>query len=73
MNEKDKNKPAMPINTAKPEAVTIGWDGKPHLCDNAGRILFLNAERFIWPEYWGNSDDWPVDPETGERLPIFCP
>jgi hypothetical protein len=49
--------------------VTLGWDGKPHLCFTGGKILFGDADRILYPKYFENGD-WPTDPITKEKLPI---
>lgn len=50
--------------------VTLGWDGKPHLCFKDGRYLPTRAERLLYPSYFVKGQDWPVNPETKEKLPI---
>jgi hypothetical protein len=49
--------------------VTLGWDGKPHLCFEDGSILWGNADRILYPEYFRHGE-FPTDPITGEPLKI---
>jgi hypothetical protein len=54
----------------KPIGATMSWSGTPCLCFEGGYILFGNAERILYPEYFTNGD-WPTNPDTGENLPIY--
>lgn len=49
--------------------VALGWDGKPHLCFEDGKILFGNADKILYPQYF-KKGDFPTDPKTNEKLPI---
>ena len=49
--------------------VTLGWDLKPHLCFEGGFILWGDADRILYPQYFENGD-FPTDPITKEKLPI---
>lgn len=49
--------------------VTWGYDMKPHLCFDNKYILFGNADRVLYKEYFAEGD-WPIDPITKEKLPI---
>jgi hypothetical protein len=49
--------------------VTLGWDLKPHLCFKGGKILWGNADRILYPEYFIEGE-FPVDPVTKEKLII---
>jgi hypothetical protein len=49
--------------------VTMGWDLKPHLAFEGGYILYGNADRILYPQYFKNGE-FPCDPITGESLPI---
>lgn len=59
----------LPSLKLKIRGVTLGWDGRPHLCFDNGNILFGDADKRLFPEYFKNGE-WPTDPETGEKLPI---
>lgn len=50
--------------------VTLGWDGRPTLLFENGRILPRDWEKLRFPEYYptGKDGEWPVDPKTGEKL-----
>lgn len=55
--------------------VTLGFDLRPHLAFSDGTILYGNTDKIFYPEYWPENwkDDkmaWPIDPKTGDRLPI---
>ncbi len=54
----------------KPIGVTMGWDGDVHLAFRNGFILWGDADKTLYPEYW-EAGKWPVDPETKEQLPIY--
>lgn len=51
--------------------VTFGWDLKPHLCFEGGTYLYGNADKILYPEYWPNGINWPINPKTGEELPAI--
>lgn len=53
-----------------PVGVEMGWDMMPHLCFADGRILFGDADKYLYPEYWKDGA-WPTDPVTHEKLPEF--
>jgi hypothetical protein len=53
----------------KPIGVTMGWDLKPHLAFEGGYILYGNADRILYPQYFKDGD-WPIDPETEKKLEI---
>lgn len=38
-------------------SVTLGCDLKPHLCFEGGYILFGNADRILYPEYFNGDDE----------------
>ena len=42
----------------KPVGVTLSWSGKPTLVFVDGSILFGNADRILYPEYYPNNEDW---------------
>lgn len=51
--------------------VTLGWNGKPSLLFDDGKILFCReAELALYPEYF-SSGEWPTDPITQEKLPML--
>jgi hypothetical protein len=52
--------------------VTIGWDGWPTIELEGGYVLPRKAELSMHGKHYPNwpEERWPVDPETGERLPI---
>lgn len=50
--------------------VTLGWDGLPALMREDGTILPRSIERIIYKEYYKKDSDWPIDPITGEKMPI---
>ena len=52
--------------------VTMDWLGRPVTTDGDGFILPPAAEMIINGRYYPNKKygEWPVDPETGEKLPI---
>jgi hypothetical protein len=50
----------------------MGWAGDVVLSFADGTCLFGGHEtdmRF-YPEYFPNKCEWPIDPATGEKLPI---
>jgi hypothetical protein len=57
------------MNRFKIIGVTLGWDGKPHLCFEGGKILWGNADRILYPQYFRNGE-YPTNPVTNEKLPI---
>ena len=61
----------LPSLKLKIKGVTIGYDGEPHLCFENGQILWGNADRILFPEYFPNNSKWPIDPETKKKLPIY--
>lgn len=54
----------------KPIGVTMAWRGEVVLCFDGGTILGCRADRILYPEYFPNKCEWPIDPETGEKLKI---
>ena len=54
----------------KPIGVTLGWDAKVHLCFKGGYILYGDADKILYPQYWQKDSDWPHDPITGNKLKI---
>lgn len=52
--------------------VTLGWDGLPTIVNEDGTIYPRRAELIFhakhYPDY--ENEKWPIDPETGEKLPI---
>jgi len=52
--------------------VTMGWDGMPITTKGDGYILPRKAEMIINKKYYpkGELMEWPVDPDTSEKLPI---
>jgi hypothetical protein len=58
-------------NADKPVGATLNWSGKPTLAFSDGSILFGNADRILYPEYYPNGEEWAINPETGEKMPIF--
>lgn len=56
----------------KPKGVTMGWNGEPMLCFESGQILWSKeVESILYPEYQRNENNWPIDPDTKEPLPIY--
>lgn len=55
----------------KPIGVTLNYNGKPTLVFPDGRILFKNADRILYPEYYPNNCEWAIDPESGEKLTVY--
>lgn len=55
--------------------VTLGWDLCPTIELEDGSILSRKAERIIHGAYYpkGTRGEWPVDPYTGEKLPMADP
>ncbi len=54
---------------------TLGFDCRPHLAFSDGTILWGDTDKIFhseyWPENWReNKMAWPIDPATGEKLPI---
>lgn len=52
---------------------TTDWRGNPITTNGDGYILPRDAEMIINREYYptGELGEWPVDPETGKKLPIW--
>lgn len=52
--------------------VTLDWMGRPITTNGDGYILPRDAEVIINSKYYptGTLGEWPVDPETGKKLPI---
>lgn len=51
--------------------VTLGYDLKPQLYFEDGTILVnQEADKLLYPEYYPDNCDWPIDPLTGEKLEI---
>ena len=50
--------------------VCLGWDGNPHLCFDNKTYLPTKAERILYPSYFIDGQNWPVNPTTKEKLPI---
>lgn len=52
--------------------VTLDWAGHPITTKGDGYILPRRAEMIINAKYYPNgiAGEWPVDPNTGEKLPI---
>jgi hypothetical protein len=62
-----------PASPPRVIGVTIGFDLRPHLAFSDGTILWGDADKIFYPEYWPedvthNKFAWPIDPETGEKL-----
>lgn len=59
------------VTVYKPE-VTLGWDGLPTILLEGGGVLPRGAEKIINSKYYpgGERGEWPIDPETGKRLPM---
>jgi len=53
--------------------VTMDWGGNPITTKGDGYILPRDAEMIINKKYYPNSKvgEWPCDPITGEKLPIW--
>lgn len=54
----------------KPIGVTMDWGGNPTLAFSDGCIYPKQVEQILYKEYYPNGQQWPVDPETGDELPI---
>ena len=56
----------------KPIGVTMGWAGDVVLSFSDGKCLFggHKTDMRFYPEYFPNGCEWPIDPATGEKLPI---
>ena len=56
---------------------TLYWDGKPGICTRKGMGWPRKAEMIFYGDYYKGQEDspnpWPVDPETGEKLPMYKP
>jgi hypothetical protein len=52
---------------------TMGWDAYPTTCNELGMILPREAEMIINSRYYpkGEIGEYPVNPETGELLPVW--
>lgn len=55
----------------KPKYATIDYGGKVCLCDEAGHIIYGGMDKVLFPEFWRDDPNWPHDPVTGKKLPIF--
>jgi hypothetical protein len=50
--------------------VTIGYSARPQLLFEKGKIFYSpQIDRLLYPEYFPDNEEWPIDPKTGERLP----
>ncbi len=54
----------------KPVSVTLGWDMKPALQFSDGKIYPRSIEKDWYSEYYPDGVEWPVDPDTGEKIPM---
>jgi hypothetical protein len=52
--------------------VTLGWDLKPTIVVDGKYVYPRRAELIFHEKYYpeGEKTVWPIDPETGEKLPI---
>lgn len=52
--------------------VTVGWDGYPTILLEGGKVFPRGAELIFNKKYYpkGIPGEWPVDPDTGEKLPV---
>lgn len=59
----------------KPPTVAMAWDGHPAIQLEGGYVLPRKAEMIINSEYYptGTIGEWPVCPETKEKLKIAKP
>jgi hypothetical protein len=64
-----KNKAKVDKSNLEIIGVTMGFDGKPHLCFTGGYILWGNADKVLYPQYFQDGE-YPTDPITREKLPI---
>ena len=55
----------------KPVGVTMDWSGKPCLLFSDNKILYSRkAEKILYPEYYPNNCEYPIDPKTGKMLSL---
>jgi len=50
--------------------VTMNWCGQPTLCFKGGWILPKDYELKRFAKYYQSGEEWPKDPNTGDKLPI---
>ena len=65
-----KKKACQEIDSNKIIGVCLGWDLKPHLCFEDRTYLPTKAERILYLEYFIEGQEWPINPETKEKLPV---
>ncbi|MGV6816098.1 MAG: hypothetical protein ACWA44_02370 [Thiotrichales bacterium] len=55
--------------------VTLGWDGHPTITTDGKHVLPRKAEMILHGKYYPNGEvgEWPIDPDTGEKLLIDSP
>ncbi|NRA48043.1 MAG: hypothetical protein HRU12_02830 [Phaeodactylibacter sp.] len=68
---KAKHQPKKPETDGK-LYVTMGYDLWPTITKGDGYVLPRRAEKIFYGKYYptGKPGEWPVDPETGEKLPL---
>ena len=54
----------------KPVSVTLGWDMKPALKFSDGKIYPRKIEKEWYSNYYPNGALWPIDPNTGGKIPL---
>lgn len=51
--------------------VTMGWSLRPQLAFSGNVYSSRSCDFLFHKEYFPNGpDEWPISPETGEKLPI---
>lgn len=51
---------------------TMDWAGNVVVTRGDGKIYYSKQlDRKYNSEYWLRGDDWPTDPLTGDKLPIY--
>lgn len=58
------------MNKDKPVGVTIDRGGNPTLLFSDGCVYNKVVEQILYNEYYPDGQRWPVNPETGKRLPV---
>ncbi len=57
------------VKKEKPVSVTLGWDCLPTLQFSDGKIYPKIIELMMYSDYYPNGVRWPIDPDTGEKMP----
>lgn len=48
----------------------LDWGGRATLGWSDGKILMRNVAKIIYPQYFIDGEEYPINPVTKEKLPI---